>query len=272
MPLRFWLIIPLTAALVAYQIFISFEWKYSLIRIGGVVPVQFAWGYGPSVLIVYIQVLFGYINPNEDKELIRQRRERGEMINRELGIVKRPAWWRRVRGDHLHSLRDKIMRNVNEVGGERGSGRRAEDDMERYARLEAQGAAVNDDGAIELDGMDDDLANNPRIDRAGARTISTTSTPTVSNPYTGKNERRHAERIMQTAAGVLFPNDAERQRQQRAAYLMEDGPAPPPYTDGERDRRESDAGHPVAAQRTNSTSTTHSIEGQPQQVRSMLDI
>ncbi|KND89076.1 Uncharacterized protein C56F8.12 [Tolypocladium ophioglossoides CBS 100239] len=264
-PLRFILIIPLSLALIAYQAFISFVWEFSIIRFDGVVSVIFAWGFGPSLLILYIQITYGYASPNEDKELLRQRRERGDMINRELGFVKKPAWWRRVRGEHLGTLRDKILSNVNEVGGERGVGRRVEDDMERHAREEAARNALDDNGSIELSSIHHaNPSANPRVDRAGARAVPT------SLPYTGKNERRHTERVVQTAASVLFPSDIETQRAQRAAFLMEIGPAPPPYTD--QQRRESDAGHPVTARRTNSTSTTNSFNGPPQQVRSMLDI
>ncbi|PNY29624.1 Uncharacterized protein TCAP_00461 [Tolypocladium capitatum] len=265
-PLRLVLIIPLSLALIAYQAFISFVWEFSIIRFDGVVPVIFAWGFGPSLLILYIQIAYGYASPNEDKELLRQRRERGGMINRELGFIKKPAWWRRVRGDHLGTLRDKIGSNVNEVGGERGVGRRVEDEMERHAREDAARNALEDDGGIELSCIHHaDASANPRVDRAGAKAVPT------SLPYAGRNERRHTERVVQTAASVLFPSDIETQRAQRAAFLMEIGPPPPPpYTDEQR--HEPDVGRPATAQRTNSTSTTRSVNVEPQQVRSMLDI
>ncbi|KAM4055738.1 hypothetical protein HRG_008408 [Hirsutella rhossiliensis] len=264
-PLRFALILPLCLALIAYQAFMSFAWEFSIIKYDGMVPVIFAWGYGPSVLILYIQIAYGYASPNEDKELMRQRRERGEMVNRELGIVKQPAWWRRVRGDHLGTLRDKIKRNVDEVGGERGVGRRVEDDMERHARQEAERSALDNDG-IELGRVARGGASDPRVDRAGVGSVRT------SMRYPGKSDRRHTDRILETAAGVLFPNDADGQRAQRAAHLTEDvdGVAPPPYSNGERHRSETRT--QMAGPRTNSTSTTNSTSAPPQQVRSMLDV
>ncbi len=168
-PLRFVIIIPLSAALIAYQIFMSFEWEFSLMRFQGVVPVQFGWGFGPSLLIIITQIIYGYVNPNEDKELIRQRRERGDSLDRELGIVKKPAWWRRVRGDHIEiPFHERIMRNVKEVGGKRGIGRRTEADMERYIRQEAERSAINEDG-IEMGRLPRRESDNPRVDRAGAR-------------------------------------------------------------------------------------------------------
>lgn len=270
-PLRFVLLLALSLALIAYQIIISFIWDFSLVKANGSIPIIFAWGYGPSLLILYIQVVYGYVSPNEDKELIRQRRERGEVIDRELGVVKRPAWWRRVRGEHLYSMRDKINNNVREVGGKRGIGRRVENDEERETRLEAERTAINDDD-IELSSLRND-PSNPRFDRAGVRDLGITATSaTIDTPYTGKSDRRHAERLMQSAASALFPSDAAEQRARRAAELMKDGPPPPPYSDNNSTRDSEATLRAGTSQRSNSTSTMNSVSGAPQQVRSMLDI
>ncbi|KAG6017929.1 hypothetical protein E4U41_004097 [Claviceps citrina] len=143
-PVRLALLIALSAAMIAYQILIAFRWDLSLmVAVGANVPAVMAWGYGPSVLILYVQIVYGLAAPNEDKELLRQRRERGEANNRELGLVQKPAWWRRVRGEHLQSMRDKINRNVQEVGGRRAVGRRVEDATELQVRLEAESSAMN---------------------------------------------------------------------------------------------------------------------------------
>lgn len=271
-PLRLVLIISVLAALIAYQIFISFVWDFSIVKArDGNIPAIMAWGYGPSIIIMYTQIVYGFVAPNEDKELIRQRRERGEIDDRDLGIVRKPAWWNRVRGDHLRSMRDKINQNVNEVGGKRGVGRRTEDDMERHVRLEAERSAVNDDG-IELGSMRT-ASSNPRADRAGARTVGSSnaaSSDPFAHRYLGKDERRHADRIMQGASDVLFPSEAAAERARRATLLMEDGP-PPPYPREDR-RHRSGAQRPGSAHRSNSASTTQSIDAQPQQVRSMLDV
>ena len=270
-PLRFVIIVPAALALIAYQALISFVFDFSLMKAANFnLPAIFAWGYGPSLIIIYVQLIYGYTNPNEDKELIRQRRLRGESVDRELGITKKPAWWSLVRGDHLKrnmAMRDRIGGNVKEVGGGRGVGRRVEDDLERHARLEAEGAAAGDDG-IELERLRRN-SNNPHYDRPSARTPSQRFEAPTSGFYIGKNERRHAERIMQTAAGTLFPSDAATQRARRAAELMEDGPSPPPYTD-ERTHRSTD--RPGSAHRSNSASTTNSTNAPPQQIRSMLDL
>ncbi|KHN97519.1 uncharacterized protein MAM_04534 [Metarhizium album ARSEF 1941] len=269
-PLRFVLTIPLVLALIAYQTVISFIWDFSLVKEDGSVPIIMAWGYGPSLLIIYIQIVYAYATPNEDKELIRQRRERGETVDRELGVVHKPAWWRRVRGEHLRTMRDKINQNVNEVG-ERGIGRRVENDAERDVRLEAERSAINGD-TFELSSLRDN-PHNPRVDRAGVHILGTTTSVTddpLANPYMGKDSRRHAERLMQSAGTVLFPSqELAMERARRATELMEDGP-PPPYQD--RQRRESETQRPSSAHRSNSTSTTLSVSAEPQRVRSMLDV
>ncbi|KAL7904052.1 hypothetical protein GGI35DRAFT_243240 [Trichoderma velutinum] len=261
-PLRFVLTIPLTGALVAYQVLISFNWTFSVMRYGGIVPVIFAWGYGPSLLIIFVQVAYGFASPNEDKALLAQRRQRGDLIDRELGIVKKPAWWKRVRGDHLLSMRDKISQNVNEVGGKRGLRARFEDEAERE---QGDPATTRNDG-IEMNNMSQ--RNNPRVDRAGVANLSSTE----PSRYNGKSERRQNERIVESFAGVLFPNntsDAAAERARRIAEISEDGP--PPYRDEDRGRssRQDGANN---GQRNGSTDTTNSIAAPPQQVRSMLDV
>ncbi|KAF5004885.1 hypothetical protein FDECE_8628 [Fusarium decemcellulare] len=273
-PLRFWLIIPLSLSMIAYQAFISWEFKYSVVKFNGNVPVIFCWGYLPALLIIIIQFLYGIASPNEDKELIRQRRERGEMLNRELGIVNKPAWWSRVRGDHLMTFKDKLTRNVNEIGGGRATGRRVEDAAERHVREEAWANARNEED-IEMGHMHRplDAANNPRIDRAGVSALRTQTSQTFHSSYTGKNDRRRNERTMEVAAGILFPNNLAADRARREADLALDGPAPPPYTDNEsRGRSRNSTVRPGSNGRSNSTETSNSITAPPQQVKSMLDV
>lgn len=263
MPFRFMLLIPLCASMIAYQILISFVWDLSIIRYHGIVPVQYFWGYGPPLLILLIQAAYGIATPNEDRQLIQQRRIRGEAVDRELGLVKKPAWWRRIKGENL-SMRDKIARNVHEVGGGRATGRRVEDAMERQAREEAERAARDDD--IEMQPYHGRPEDNPRADRAGVRTQ-----PSYATQYSGKSGRRREERTMEVAAGILFPNDTLADRARREAELGLDGPAPPPYRD-EVDRGRQSSHRPGSGGRSNSAETTNSLSAQPQQVRSMLDV
>lgn len=260
-PLRFVLTIPLCLALVAYQILISFDFTFSVMRYGGIVPVIFAWGYGPSLLILFVQIAYGFASPNEDKALIAQRRQRGDLIDRELGIVKKPAWWRRVRGEHLYSLRDKISRNVNEVGGLRGISARFDDEAEHDTRLGFDRVTARHDG-IEMDSLPRD-EHNPRTDRAGVGNMASTAEPLR---HLGKSERRQT---VQSVSGVRFHNDADAERARWVAELSEDGP--PPYRHDGRGRS-ARQGRPGSEQRDDSSSTTNSTAAPAQQVRSMLDV
>jgi hypothetical protein len=265
-PIRLLLLIILSLGTIAYQVFMSFMWEYSIMRYDGVIPVQYGWGYGPTLVILVIQIAYGFISPNEDRELLRQRRERGEILDRELGLVRKPAWWARVRGDHLLSFRDKLLRNVKEVGTERGIGRRQETDAEREARLEAWAQARNDGFELSpLNGRDRD-ANNPRADRAGARRMPHhIDDDSTFGPPSYATDKSSIKAGAQPGTPAQSPptessDQAARAFTDRVRWLQgEDGPAPPPYRDQAR-RRESSS--------TNGSTSN----AQPQQVRSMLDI
>lgn len=281
-PLRFLLILPLGLGMIGYQALIAFYYQFSLIRADGPIPIIYGWGYGTQLAILVVQILYGWSSPNEDKELIRQRRVRGETLDRELGIVHRPAWWRRVKGEHLvGSVRDKLVRNVNEVGQGRAMGRRAEGDMERDIRMNMEHDASGGD-YIELDnysGTSSKPMYNPRVDRAGARGMDTRRPSAMSGASNSANPFNDPE-IANLAASVLFPGreeearrarEAEAERKRRLEFITGEGPPPPAYSDDDRGRA-TDSARRTTPERSNSTGTTNSINAQPTQVRSMLDI
>lgn len=247
MPLRIALIIVLCLGTIGYQEFIAWDYDMSIVKADGPVAIIYGWGYGPSLLILMVQIAYGWASPNEDRELLRQRRLRGETLDRELGIVHKPAWWKRVRGDHLLSYKDKLTRQVQEVGGARGVGRRDMGEMETYIREDGIRNARDEDG-IELSPMSPSGdGDNPRIDRAGAKTKS------KGNAITETDD---------AGLGLILPNTTDLERQRRIAYLTEDGP--PAYTDHSRQT--------VGRSGSTSTNGSASMSAQPQQIRSMLDI
>ncbi|KAK1579247.1 uncharacterized protein LY79DRAFT_347946 [Colletotrichum navitas] len=278
-PLRFLLIIPLAGCLVAYQGIVSWNFAYSVLNAKASLAPVYAGGYGPALLILYIQIAYGFLSPNEDKELIRQRRERGTQIDREMGYVPKPAWWRRVKNDdHLvgrMSMRERIAMNVRELGG---------------------GAATNRGVRQNIDAMADEREQREQADREiemgpvsrGNTTATAAAAPVPVRPgfdaaqgstfasYSGKSDRRRNERAMAAAADLLFPV-AGANRPDRTSELTQDGP-PPSYTDvpvtGGRGRSTDGFNTPHdPSQRSNSTFSAVSITGQqPQQVKSMLDI
>lgn len=280
LPLRFVLLLPLSLGLVAYQVLISFDFQWSIIKADGPVAIIYGWGYGIQLAILIVQVAYGFASPNEDKELIRQRRIRGDAADRELGLVKKPAWWRRVKGEHLTgTFRDKLLKNVREVGQAQthgqGVGRREEGDMERAMREQMEAEARDDEG-IEMRTYRGKREHNPREDRAGVRNVNRQDAnrqPTVDplNPLQPLDPAA-ANRIVNRASGLLFPDpddverrdrEAEAERARRLAYIQEDGP-PPPYKDGNTITE--------SLGRTDSTGTISSVNAPPMQIRSMLDI
>jgi hypothetical protein len=267
-PPRFVVIVPAALALVAYQALSSFVFAWSPLNATGNLAAIYAGGYGPSLLILCVQCVHGFATPNEDRELIRQRQVRGQTIDRELGIVKKPAWWKRVNGENIGNLRDRIARNVKEIGGGRATAQGVDRNIENQAR-DANNST--NEGGIEMGAIRKTDTNQGAIKAVSRRLPQAT-------PYVGRSEARRSERTMQTAATLLFPNAEGTGPRDRAAELMLDGP-PPPYNApaAERGRTlnvpESDSrSRPGTSERSNSTGTLVSLSGPPQQIRSMLDI
>lgn len=282
-PLRFYFLVPLAAVIPAYQALVAWYFQWSPLNVNGLNAAIFTGGYAPSLLILVVQIVWGIVTPNEDLELKRQRRVRGEEIDREMGIVKRPAWWRRIReGDpNAISMQDRIARNVREVGGAKPSANMYEagpadpfadrpapkPKSSRLSQTTTETVEMNtlapkhelSDQAAEM------LAPNLRAgDFAAARAMATR--------YDGIANRTRSDRALQNAAGMLFPhiNDAAgaAAAARRHQELMMDGP--PPYAEP-RGRRDTQPPRPDMGRGT-SASTTNSINRPPQQIKSMLDV
>ncbi|KAH8886977.1 hypothetical protein GQ53DRAFT_750156 [Thozetella sp. PMI_491] len=260
MPLRFSLIMPIALAIPAYQALAAWVFDWSPLKVHGNNLAIYLGGYAPSLLILIIQVVAGFMNPNEDRELLRQRRERGETVNRELGITRKPAWWRRINGELPgEKMRDRIARNVRELGGGRATARGLDATID--ARAAAAETASQAGDAVEMQSMPQSGSRSEPVPanfdaaRAGA------------TRYTGKSDQRRQDRTVQVAAGLLFPGSQPTSSTTRAD-LQADGP--PPYS--ERGRTVAGQNRPSSGERTHSTETTNSTSAPPQQVRSMLDV
>jgi len=266
-PLRFLLILPLSLSMVAYQALCAWEFQWSPLNLDGEHLPVFLGGYGPSLLVLMVQIAAGAVNPNEDKELIRQRRVRGVEADRELGLVRKPAWWRRINGEWPAGgrVRDRIARNVREIGGGRATGGNIDRAIETRAN-EAEAAAEAAPRPGEALEMNDMHRTESGTSRPGA---ASASRPSVA-PYGGKSDRRRSERTVQAAAGVLFPNSPGASADRRAELMM-DGP-PPPYNDRGRGRDARAQLQPPTVERSESRETSVSINAPPQQIRSMLDV
>ncbi|KAL2126111.1 hypothetical protein VTI74DRAFT_1672 [Chaetomium olivicolor] len=266
-PMRFLLIIPLAAALVAYQALVAWYFDYSPLNVHGNRAAIYAGGYTPSLLILYVQALYGFLNPNEDLELQRQRRVRNQVLDREMGVVHKPAWWRLINGENIdhenESMRDRLMRNVREIQGNKPAG----------APGSSAGGSPTGAGA------------NPFNEPVEMTPVSPSpmATPHLTTPplglYTGRSEQRRQERALEVATDILFPGTTERNAAaaaRRREELMMDGPVPPPsYRDAVNDRPVSGHGPappPSNVARSLSGQSEGSTNQPPQQIRSMLDV
>lgn len=83
-------------------------------------------GNAPALLILAIYELWGYLEPNEDQALLKQRAERGRAVDRELGLGKKPNWWSKLSGDRHLSKEERLKALTREVGGGRATARNIE--------------------------------------------------------------------------------------------------------------------------------------------------
>ncbi|KAI1088013.1 hypothetical protein F5B19DRAFT_496807 [Rostrohypoxylon terebratum] len=251
MPFRFTLMVPLSLAVVAYQGLCAWEFYLSPLKVGTNLLAMYLGGYAPTLLIIIIQVIAGFMRPNEDRELQRQRRERGQAIDQDLGIIRKPAWWRRANGDiPSGSMRDRIMRNVREVGGGRPTAMQVERLAERRAaEAEAEAIAANRANAIEMDEI--------RRTNSVTSSVRGAAAPPPYSPYGGKSDERRNERTMQMAATLLFPGANPEMSAGRGRGLE---------LSSNQTRR------PGTSERSSSTNSGQSINAPPQQIKSMLDV
>lgn len=271
-PYRFMLLIPLSLAVVAFQGLSAWQFQYGVFDVTGNTVSQFVGGYVPHLLIMLVQIVAGFINPNEDKELIRQRRVRGAAQDRELGITRKPAWWRRANGE-VHdneTMLERITRNVREVGGGQATAKKID---ETHGNRIRETSATNTPADIEMG----------QIPRTAS--ITSGSPSTTPNPmYSGRSEIRRSATTQSAAVQLLFPSSQSPTAfHERVSYISADGPPPPYQGDAPREERgrprsseyssnNATTSRPNPSSRSESTNTSNSFASPPQQIRSMLDV
>jgi len=118
-PIKFMLIVPLALVVVGYEAVCAFDFSISPLKLGGSNAWIYGMGYTPIALIIFVQEVFGYVDPNEDRELIRQRRVREVAIDAEMRYTRKPRWWSRLHGDQEYSVSGTVSKSVREVTGRR---------------------------------------------------------------------------------------------------------------------------------------------------------
>jgi hypothetical protein len=117
--MKFFLTIPMCLIMVAYEMACAFDFSISPLNLNGKVAWIFGGGWAPLALVILVHEIWGYLDPNEDRELIRQRRVRGAEIDAEMGYTSKPNWWKRLNSDHNLSVVGAISKNVREVNERR---------------------------------------------------------------------------------------------------------------------------------------------------------
>ena len=136
-PSKFLIVIPLSAIRIGYGIASTFLWPISPLKFDGNAGWLYGLGYAPALLIIIVFNIYGYLDNNEDSELIAQRAKRGRDIDEELdmGRFKKPGWWRRMRGDFNPATAgmdadSRLKALASEIGGGRATQRNIERSVE----------------------------------------------------------------------------------------------------------------------------------------------
>jgi hypothetical protein len=257
-PLKLLLTIPLAFVVVAYSGALAFDFTMSPLNVNGSIPFIYGLGWAPIALIFFIYEVAGYIDPNEDKELIRQRRVRGAEIDAEMGYTKKPHWWSRLHGDNDLSVNAAIAKNVREVGG-------------------GAGTLEDLDGSIEMGTLPKKTPG-----RTSGRTPSMRKDVELGSFAARQAFQRREERLsksltpeaVKVGTSLLFPTTS--------------GEPLSPFSDRPSDEKSmqgsTDRGRPggssmtdstrggVTSERSTSTASGTTLNGPPQQIRSMLDV
>ncbi|KLJ08503.1 hypothetical protein EMPG_16046 [Blastomyces silverae] len=148
-PLKFIICIILIGLRVGFGVASAFSWDISPVKYDGNAGWLYGLGYAPALLVLVVLNIWGYIDPNEDKYLIEQRRERGRAADVELGIEagkRKPAWWRRLRPDFQHVSGNDPNARLKAMTTEIGGGRPTQKNLERYIEMGTISAGTRNQG------------------------------------------------------------------------------------------------------------------------------
>ncbi|KAI9787588.1 MAG: hypothetical protein M1839_000119 [Geoglossum umbratile] len=115
-PIRFIILIFLAAVQIAYAILSAFDFNVSLLKYDSNPALVYGLGYLPSILIILVMEIWGYIGENEDLQIIERRRKRDREADAEIGITRKPRWWHDQQ-DWLGVAPQRARNPTQDIGG-----------------------------------------------------------------------------------------------------------------------------------------------------------
>lgn len=179
-PWKFQLVIPLLLIKIGYAIASSFIWTISPLKFDGNPAWLYGLGIAPVLLIIMIFEICGFLEPNEDRALRKQRTELGRAADSALGIRHKPNWWSNLSGNQRWTDEQRLRALPTEIGGGRPTTRNMERNIElSYLSTEQQRALVDDPFRDEAVAPEPDAGGG---DAPARRARNSESSNTVSSP------------------------------------------------------------------------------------------
>lgn len=125
-PTKLFLTIIIVGIKTAYGIVAAWKWDLSIFKYDVEPGWPYGLGYAPVMLIIIIFNVAGYFELNEDQKILAQRRARGHVQDRDLGLTKKPHWWSWGRTEFHMTPEQRLRALATEVNPGRRA-QRAED-------------------------------------------------------------------------------------------------------------------------------------------------
>ncbi|KAF1817649.1 hypothetical protein P152DRAFT_25668 [Eremomyces bilateralis CBS 781.70] len=129
-PTKIFLALVILAVRMAYIVAQAWEWEISVFNLSVNPAWPYALGYAPVLLIMFILIVAGLIERNEDVVLIEQRRRRGRETNAMVGYTPKPQWWRFGKENQFMTAEEQLRHMTTEVGGRAPTANRLSRTME----------------------------------------------------------------------------------------------------------------------------------------------
>ncbi|KAI9843577.1 MAG: hypothetical protein M1837_006254 [Sclerophora amabilis] len=188
-PTKLLLIILVSFITVGYFIALVFDWNISPLKY----DVNPAWiyglGYAPILLTMIIFQIWGYIDENEDRVILRQRRERDRSTDHDLGIAKKPGWWSKRHGEGPMDVEGRLRALTTEIGGGPPTQHNIEQSLEMGNMPSGRRPPAGEVFADSPERYRDTFATGDESRRMSRRSDSTTTTTTTASTLNAPQTR-----------------------------------------------------------------------------------